>query len=377
MTHTTLAPQSPSAPSADTPPSLLTPYASAILNTPNRIVMAPMTRFRADEDSVPLPFVADYYAQRASAGLIVTEGIWPSFRGQSGRRVPGLATGRQVAGWRRVTDAMHAAGGRIFAQLMHAGRIGHPLARIDGGHPAGPSAVPVPQAQHTPAGKQDPVVPRVMTHDDIRTAVRDFADGARNAIRAGFDGVEIHGANSYLLHQFLADNTNLRQDAYGGDVTGRIRFPVEVVRAVADAVGARRTALRLSPGNPQFGMAEADPAPVYRALVDHLAPLGLAYLHLTESTPAYRALADLRPHWPGTLIANVGENGAPTTREAGQALLDSRRADLVSYGRAFLANPDLPHRFATGAPLAGHDPALLYTHGAEGYSDYLPSRAAH
>ncbi|NDZ84223.1 alkene reductase [Streptomyces sp. SID10115] len=228
-----------------------------------------------------------------------------------------------------------------------------------------------PGHAHGPDGtKPDYVAPREMTRDDIRTAVQDFVDAARNAVTAGFDGVELHGANSYLIHQFLADNTNLRDDEYGrGSVADRIRFAVEVVRAVADAIGAERLGLRLSPGNPQFGMAEADPGPVYRALLDEIDGLGLAYLHLTDND-RYPALADLRPRWHGLLIGNVGENGDPTTREAGEAVLAAGLADLVSYGRGFISNPDLPERFAAGAPLQEIDAAHLYTHGAEGYTDY-------
>ncbi|MEW2524383.1 alkene reductase [Streptomyces sp. NPDC047071] len=351
--------------------TLLTPYSAPFGHLPNRMVMAPMTRFRGEEDGTPQPIVADYYAQRASAGLIVTEGIWPSSRGQSGWRIPGLETAAHVAGWRRVTDAVHAAGGRIYAQLMHGGRHGHPLSRIDGDAPAAPSAVVSPELVHVrDGGKAEPVTPRVMTLDDIRTAVDDHVAAARNAVAAGFDGVELHGANSYLIHQFLADNTNLRDDAYGrGSIENRIRFAVEVVRAVADAIGAGRLGLRLSPGNPQFGMAEADPGPVYRALLDELDGLGLAYLHLTDND-RYPALAELRPRWSGTLIANVGENGDPTTQEAGEAVIADGRADLVSYGRAFLTTPDLPHRFAVGAPLNDFDAAHLYTSGPEGYTDY-------
>ncbi|MEU5302651.1 alkene reductase [Streptomyces noursei] len=349
---------------------LLTPFNSAGLTLSNRIVMAPMTRFRAEEDGTPLPIVADYYRQRASAGLIVTEGIWPSRRGQSGWRIPGLESERHVAGWRQVTEAVHAAGGRIFAQLMHGGRQGHPRSRILGDIPAGPSAVPVPGPVHVKDGKAAPIMPRAMTHDDIHTAVADHVAAARNAMRAGFDGVELHGANSYLIHQFLADNTNLRTDAYGGDISGRIRFPLELVQAIADAIGAGRLGLRLSPGNPQFGMEEASPAPVYRAFLARLDGLGLAYLHLTDDD-RYPALADLRPRWHGTLIANVGENRTPTTREAGELLLATERADLVSYGRLFISNPDLPYRFAAGLPLNTHiDQRELYGHGAAGYTDY-------
>ncbi|RCV50996.1 alkene reductase [Marinitenerispora sediminis] len=351
--------------------ALLTPYELGALHLPNRIVMAPMSRHRAAEDGTPLPVVADHYAQRAAAGLIVTEGIWPSRRGQSDWRLPGLETAEHVRGWRAVTDAVHAAGGRIFAQLMHGGRKGHPLARLSGDLPAGPSAVPAPGPVHVrDGGKADAVLPRAMTREEVRQAVLDHAAAARNAVAAGFDGIELHGANSYLIHQFLADNTNLRDDEYGpGSVENRIRFAVEVVTAVARAVGPGRTALRLSPGNPQFGMSEADPAPVYRALVDALDGLGLAYLHLTDDD-RYPALADLRSRWHGTLVANVGENRAPTTREAGEAVLASGRADLVSYGRAFIANPDLPARFARDAALTPVDPAHLYTHGAAGYTDY-------
>ncbi|QID39195.1 alkene reductase [Streptomyces albus] len=346
---------------------LLAPYTSAALGLPNRLVMAPMTRFRAHEDGTPLPVVADYYAQRADAGLIVTEGIWPHRRGQSGWRVPGLETEAHVAGWRAVTEAVHARGGRIFAQLMHGGRQGHPRSRLLGDVPAGPSAVPVPGPVHVKDGKAPAPVPREMTVEDIRTAITDHVAAARNALRAGFDGVELHGANSYLIHQFLADNTNRREDAYGRD---RTRFAVELVTAVADAIGAHRLGLRLSPGNPQFGMAEADPGPVYRALVDALDALGMAYLHVTDND-TYPALADLRPRWSGTLVANVGENRAPTTPRQGERVLTEGLADLISYGRAFLAHPDLPARIAADDPLATPIRTQdLYTHGARGYTDY-------
>ncbi|MGY4907772.1 alkene reductase [Streptomyces sp. 900116325] len=350
---------------------LLTPYSLGRLQLPNRIVMAPMTRFRAAENGAPLPIVADYYAQRASAGLVVTEGIWPSSRGQAGWRMPGLETSAHIAGWRVVTDAVHAAGGRIFAQLMHGGRQGHPLSRLAGDVPAGPSAVPVPGPVHIrDGGKADPVVPGVMTREDIHTAIRHHAAAAVNAMSAGFDGVELHGANSYLIHQFLADNTNLRDDEYGrGSIADTVRFGVEVVTAVADAIGASHTGLRLSPGNPQFGMTEADPGPVYRALIETIDGLGLAYLHLTDNN-RYPALTDLRPRWAGTVIANVGENGSPTTQKEGEAVLSARKADLVSYGRAFIANPDLPARFAAGAGLSDPVEEKLYTHGADGYTDY-------
>lgn len=349
---------------------LLTGHRLGRLELPNRIVMAPMTRFRAAEDGTPCDIMADYYAQRAAAGLLITEGIWPSHDGQSGWRIPGLRNATHVAGWRTVTAAVHAAGGRIFAQLMHGGRNGHPLARIDRSVPLAPSAVANPEPIHLADGtKANQPEPGTMTVADIRTALDNYATAACNAISAGFDGVELHGANSYLIHQFLADNTNLRTDRYGGSVTNRIRFAVEAVDAVVGAIGAERTAIRLSPGNPQAGMREADPAPLYRRLSSELDRIGLAYLHLSDND-AYPALDDLRPRWSGPLIANVGENRAPTSREAGERVLASGRADLVSYGRAFIANPDLPARFAAGAFLNSIDERHLYTPGPRGYTDY-------
>ncbi|MET9671065.1 alkene reductase [Streptomyces sp. NPDC006475] len=276
-----------------------------------------------------------------------------------------------------MTEAVHAADGRIFAQLMHGGRQGHPLSRLAADVPAGPSSVPVPGPVHVrDGGKADPVMPRVMTPEDIRQAVLDHVSAARNAIAAGFDGVELHGANSYLIHQFLADNTNLRDDEYGQcTIEDRIRFPVEIVTAVAHAIGAERTGLRLSPGNPQFGMEEANPGPVYRALVDTLDGLGLVYLHLTDND-RYPAPTDLRARWHGALIANVGENSEPTTREDGEAVLMTGRADLVSYGRAFIANPDLPQRFERNSALNTIDSENLYTHGGDTDYPYLDSRTA-
>ncbi|RKT84898.1 N-ethylmaleimide reductase [Saccharopolyspora antimicrobica] len=344
--------------------SLLKPYEP--MSLPNRIVMAPMTRFRGDEQGVPQPFVAEYYAQRAGAGLIVTEGIWPSVQGQGALRGPGLVSPEQVVGWRAITGAVHAAEGRIFAQLMHAGRLTVPDNNLGGLHPIAPSPVPADIELHTASGKVRALVPREMTTADIAQAIDEHVASARRAIDAGFDGVELHGANGYLLHQFLADNTNVRGDRYGG--AGRIRFAVEVVEAVAGAIGAGRVGIRLSPGNPLTGLVEADPAPVYRELVGALEPLGLAYLHLTDNS-RYRALRDIRPRWTGTLIGNTGF-GHPTTAESGAALIEEQGADLVSFGRLFISNPDLPQRFAAGAPLAEVEEGTLYTHGPQGYVDY-------
>lgn len=349
--------------------TLLDAYALPGLVLPNRVVMAPMTRLRADRRSVPRPVMAEYYAQRAGAGLIVSEGIAPSPTGQQYLTQPGLFTEEQVEAWRQVTGAVHEAGGRIFAQIMHAGRNGHPANRLDGGLPLAPSAVRKPGTLHTLDGRVDTVVPRAMTVAEVRQAVTDHADAARAAIRAGFDGVEIHGANSYLPHQFLADNTNLRTDRYGGDLVGRIRFAVEVTEAVVDAVGAHRVGLRVAPGNPEGGMVEKDPAPVYRGLLAAVDPLGLAYLHVTDD-PVYPALDDLRSRWSGTLMGNTGEHET-TTPESAARLVSKGRADLVSVGRPYISNPDVVERVAAEvawAPIRERD--FHYTSGPRGYVDY-------
>jgi N-ethylmaleimide reductase len=345
---------------------LLKPYAR--LNLPNRIVMAPMTRGRSDDATgVPGPLTAAYYAQRASAGLIVSEGAWVSPTGKGGPGIPGIATAEHVAAWREVTDAVHAAGGRIFAQLWHVGRISH--SAVLGHAPVAPSAVRMTTFQiFTNEGLLPHEEPRELTADEIRSTVRDFASAARNAIDAGFDGVEIHGANGYLIEQFLAENTNLRTDEYGGSLAGRLRFPLEVVHAVVAEVGAARVGLRISPDSPVAEIGAADAQETYRALVDALDPLGLAYLHVVQAG-GYNAIADLRPRWSGTLIGNF--NGpVPTTQQAGEDVLEAGHADLIAYGRLFISNPDLPERFAAGLEPEPAPTANIYGGGAEGYVDY-------
>lgn len=348
---------------------LLNAYELPGLTLPNRVVMAPMTRLRADRRSVPQPVMAEYYAQRAGAGLIISEGIAPSLTGQHYLTQPGLFTEEQVEAWQKVTGAVHAADGRIFAQIMHTGRNGHPSNRMDGGLPLAPSAVRAPGPLYTLDGKVDTVVPRAMTLAEVREAVTDHAAAARAAIRAGFDGVEVHGANGYLPHQFLADNTNLRTDRYGGTPVGRIRFAVELAEAVADAVSAERVGLRIAPGNPQSGMVERDPAPVYRELLAAIDPLGLAYLHVTDD-PVYPALDDLRTRWNGSLVGNTGEH-EETTPESAARLLAEGRADLVSVGRPYISNPDAVERIAAGvAWVPIREQEFHYTSGPRGYVDY-------
>lgn len=351
---------------------LLAPYEGPHLRLRNRIAMAPMTRGRADDvTGVPHPLTGEYYAQRAGAGLIVTEGIWPHPLGKGGPGIPGLVTREQIAGWRAVTGAVHEAGGTIFAQLWHVGRMSHPLNLPGGATPVAPSAVRIrSEGIHTNEGNVPHVTPRAMTTAEVEETIAAFAVEARNAVRAGFDGVEVHGANGYLVQQFLAENTNRRTDRFGGSREGRLRFALDVVRAVADAVGPERVGLRISPDNPENEIAEEDARGTYRALVDALDPSGLAYLHVIERG-AYGALADLRPRWSGTLIGNF--NGPePTSQRAGEEVVAAGLADVFSYGRLFIANPDLPARFAASAPLARPVEDLVYGGHAEGYVDYPP-----
>ncbi|MFJ3921908.1 alkene reductase [Streptomyces sp. NPDC090022] len=335
----------------------------------NRIAMAPMTRSRAADGGVPTELTAEYYAQRASAGLIVTEGIQPSVVGQGYPWTPGLHSAEQVAGWRKVTTAVHAAGGRIFAQLMHTGRIGHPSLLPDGLVPVGASPVAATGQVFTGEGMKDLVTPRELTGAEVRETIADYAAAARNAIEAGFDGVELHGANGYLIHQFLSPHTNLRTDEWGGTTENRIRFAVEVVKAVAAEIGAGRTALRLSPGNTYNDMAEPDPQPTYEALVKEIEPVGLAYLHLTEPGEHVRDITlALRGQFSGALVLNPASEGPTDHRSL--ALLDDGTADVIAFGALFLANPDLPARLRSGGPYNTPDPATFFGGGEAGYTDY-------
>jgi N-ethylmaleimide reductase len=350
-------------------PTLFDPAQLGSVAVANRTVMAPMTRSRATGGGVPADLTAEYYRQRAGAGLIVTEATQPSAAGQGYVNTPGLHTDAQEAGWRAVADAVHADGGRIFAQLMHAGRISHPDLLPDGLHPLAPSAVTPTGQAFTATGLQDFVQPRPLTSDEIAATVADFAAAARRAIAAGLDGIEIHGANGYLVQQFLAGNTNRRADAYGGSVENRIRFAVEVVEAVVGAIGADRVGLRISPGSDYNDIAEDDTLELYTALVEALAPLGLAYLHVVEAADPV-VNGKIRAAWPGVLIVNPHRAGRDfADPDAAQRLLDDG-ADLISFARGFLANPDLVERFRTGAPLNQPDQATFYGGDHRGYTDY-------
>ncbi|MFB8175834.1 alkene reductase [Streptomyces sp. NPDC055966] len=348
----------------------LAPARLGRLELPHHLVMAPLTRNRAEADGTPSDLMVTHYAQRASAGLIVAEGSTPNAVGQTYPDITAIHTDRHQEGWRKVTDAVRAAGGRMFLQLQHGGRVSHPA--TTGLTPVAPSAVPLPETIFTAGGHRPGAVPREMTADDIRTTIADFAAAARRAVDAGFEGVEVHAANGMLLHQFLADNTNRRDDAYGGPAGRRVRFAVEVTEAVADAVGADRVGIRISPASTVNGVREEDTDGLYATLLARLTGLDLAYLHLVRSDPAAGWYRRIRAAWPGALIGNPdltdlsGEAVARASRE-----MLAAGADLVALGRPFLANPDLVERLRRGAPLNPvRDRYFMYVGGAAGYNDY-------
>ncbi|WP_329038008.1 alkene reductase [Streptomyces sp. NBC_01725] len=350
--------------------TLFTSYQLGGLTLPNRVVMAPMTRVRAAAGGLATPSMAAYYAQRATAGLIVSEGVQPNAIGQSNPGTPGLHTDEQVAAWRPVTEAVHTNGGRIFAQLMHGGRVSHP--DTTGERPVGPSAVPAVGDVFTPTGPKPAPMPRALESAEVPEQALSYARAARRAVDAGFDGVELHGANGYLISQFLSSNANLRTDGYGGPVAGRIRFAVEAATATAEAVGAHRTGIRLSPGATFWGVEESDIPEMYTALLTELARLDLAYVHI-EATTDEGVLIALRKAWPGTLVMNPVYPMGP--KQTGKDEADhwlGLGADLVSFGRGFIANPDLVERLRGGLPLAPVDEATYYQGGDRGYLTYSP-----
>ncbi|MEU9991903.1 alkene reductase [Streptomyces sp. NPDC048045] len=348
----------------------LAPARLGRLALPHRLVMAPLTRNRAEADGTPTSLMTTHYAERATAGLIIAEGSTPNAVGQTYPNITAIHTDRHEAGWRRVTEAVRAGGGRMFLQLQHGGRVSHPA--TTGLTPVSPSPVPLPETIFTPHGHRPAAVPREMTADDIRATVADFAAAARRAVAAGFEGVEVHSANGMLLHQFLADNTNRRTDAYGGSVEKRVRFAAEVTEAVADAIGAGRVGIRISPGSTVNGIAEDDTDGLYAALLARLKELDLAYLHLVRSDPETGWYRRIRADWPGVLIGNPDLTGL-TTEAVTRGVEDllAAGADLVALGRPFLANPDLVERLRRGAPLNPvRDRYFMYVGGADGYNDY-------
>nr|WP_276610669.1 alkene reductase [Kineococcus siccus] len=350
---------------------MFSPLTLGDLELPNRVVMAPLTRLRSGEDGVPGPLVAEHYAQRAGFGLLVAEGTYPSpeSRGYPGQ--PGIVTDAQVDGWRAVTAAVHARGGRIVLQVMHAGRVSHPA--ITGTpHVVAPSAVAIRGEVHTPGGKLPYPVPHALSTEEVRATVRDLVAASRRALDAGFDGVELHSANGYLLHEFLSPAANRRDDSYGGTPGHRARLPLEAATAIAAEVGAGRVGVRISPAHGIQDAFEPDAADVlatYGTLVDGLAGLDLAYLSVLHAEPAGDLVQDLRRRFRGPLVANSGF-GAVTTREDAVALVESGAADAVAVGRMAIANPDLVQRWAGQHAENEPDASTFYTDGARGYTDY-------
>ncbi len=353
----------------DTP--LFQPYVLGPLTLANRIVMAPLTRNRAGAGLVPNPLAATYYAQRASAGLIITEATQISAQAQGYQDTPGIYTPDQIAGWREVTDAVHARGGRIFVQLWHVGRISHVDLQPGNAAPVSASAVRAQTKTFVHNGFVDVSEPRALGIDELPAIIDDFRQAAANAMVAGFDGVELHGANGYLLEQFIKDGANQRTDAYGGSIENRARLLLEVTAAVAQEIGADRTGVRISPVSPANAISISDPQPQYDYIVDQLSALGIVYLHVVEgATGGPRDVAPfdfdgLRRRFAGAYMANNGYD-----LDLANAHLAEGKADLFAFGRAFISNPDLVERLKTGAPLNALNPATLYGGGAEGYIDY-------
>lgn len=351
--------------------TLFEPYTLGPLTLTNRIVMAPLTRNRASAGLVPSEHAATYYSQRASAGLLITEATQVSAQAQGYQDTPGLYTQAQIDGWRKVTDAVHGKGGRIFVQLWHVGRISHVDLQPNGEAPVAPSAIRAATKTFVNNGFADVSEPRALALDELAGIVDDFRQAAANAIAAGFDGVEVHGANGYLLEQFIKDGANVRTDTYGGSIENRARLLLEVTAAVANEIGADRTGVRISPVSPANGISCSAPQPQYDYIVDQLSALGIIYLHVVEgATGGSRDVAPfdfdaLRSRFQNTYLANNGYD-----LDLANTHLKAGRADLFAFGRPFISNPDLVERLEQHAPLNALDPTTLYGGGAKGYIDY-------
>jgi N-ethylmaleimide reductase len=348
--------------------SLWQPFTLGRVELPHRLALAPMTRNRAEVDGTPGPLVATYYGQRASLGLVITEGTQPSADGQGYLGTPGIYTPEHVEGWRRVADAVHAGGGSLFVQLMHAGRVSHPDNTPHHRQPVAPSAISAEQEMFTPTGPQTSPTPRALETEEIAGVVEEFRHAAASAIEAGADGVEIHAANGYLLHQFLSPTANHRTDSYGGSVENRSRLVVEVARAVADEIGADRVGIRISPSMPLGGIDEGSREDVhaqYQHLVGELAELHLAYLHV-HHVGDDELLRSFRDTWPtAVVVVRYGR-----TREQIGDDIEAGLADIAPLGRWALATPDVVERLRTDAPFNEPDPSTFYSGGESGYTDY-------
>ncbi len=347
---------------------LFTPLQMGALTLPNRILMAPLTRCRAEDDHVPGDLMAQHYSQRASAGLIIAEATMAMEGNSAFWREPGIYSAAQIAGWKKTTDAVHAAGGRIFLQIWHGGRACHPLLN-NGKQPVAPSAIAINDEVHTPEGKKPYVVPHELRDDELPGIVAGFRQAAVNAKAAGFDGVEVHGANGYLLDQFLRDGSNKRSGPYGGSRENRARLLFEVLEAVIGVWGSDRVGVRFSPLNSYNSMIDSDPIGLYSWLAGEMNRFNLAYMHVMRGDFFQQQTGDvmtpMRASYQGVMIGNMGYSQAEA-----EAAIAAGQLDAVAFGTAFLANPDLPARFKAGAPLNAADPATFYTQGPQGYTDY-------
>jgi N-ethylmaleimide reductase len=356
---------------------LFEPFKLGKLTLPNRLVMAPLTRNRAEPGSfVPSPLAADYYGQRASAGLLVTEASQVSHQGQGYQDTPGIYSKAQVEGWKKVTERVHEHGGRIFIQLWHVGRISHVALQPNGGKPVAPSAIRAKGKTFVNGTFADVSEPRELELSEIPGIIEDFKRGTANALAAGFDGIEVHGANGYLLDQFAKDGTNKRTDAYGGSIENRAKLMLEVAKAAVTEAGADRTGIRISPVTPANDISDSNPQPLFDYIVDHLNALKLTYIHVIEgATGGPRDIApfdyaSLRKRFKQAYIANNGYDFALADK-----VLESNAADLIAFGKPFISNPDLVDRLKKGAPLNDWDKNTFYGGGAKGYTDYPTLKA--
>ena len=345
-------------------PTLLDPLQLGDLLIPNRVIMAPLTRLRGTVDHVATPIIAEYYAQRASAGLIISEGTPVDPMGVGYAQVPGIWSKEQTEAWKPVTKAVHDAGGRIFAQIWHVGRISDPLF-LNGQLPVGPSAIAASGHVSLVRPEKNFVTPRVLQLEEIAGVVEAFRRGAQNAQAAGFDGVEIHGANGYLLDQFLQDGSNHRTDEYGGPIENRARLHLEVADAAISVFGAGRVGMHLAPRSGVHGISDSNLPATFGYLAEELGKRKIAFIAAREFVGPDSLGPTLKQQFGGVYVANE-----QLDQKSGQALLDEGKADAIAYGKLFIANPDLPIRFAKGAPLNEPDPKTFYSHGAEGYTDY-------
>lgn len=347
--------------------ALLTPVTLGALQLANRVVMAPMTRNRADHQGVPTDLMLEHYAQRASAGLIIAEGTWPSVTGQAYCRQPGIETAAQIAAWRKITQAVHEQGGKIVLQIMHAGRIGSQKIKPEGVRTVAPSAIQARGEIYTDAAGMQPFdLPEALTLEEVQAVIEEHRQAALNAKEAGFDGVELHCTSGYLPMQFMCSGTNQRTDAFGGDVQRRVAFPIACLRAMSEAMGAGRVGFRVNPGNSFNDTQDDDPIETHVELMRQADALGLAYLHVMRAPqPEVDAFALAQAHFKGAIILNDG-----FTPDSAQAAIAEGQGDAVSFARHFIANPDLVQRIAQQQPLAHFSRDGLYTAGAEGYNDY-------